>query len=141
MNQIRILKNQEQITENEIEIKLDSKQKLAFDIDIDYLTTLAMEHLVYKFEQSVGTNRKAFKIAKRFFGNEYDEISNIISENFINMIETLATLIKRAENMQQMLEGLNSMNLEAYIFTLISEIITSEMFDLFKQTTKKDELN
>lgn len=140
MNQIRILNNKEKKTKNEIELKLDDKQRLAFNVDIDYITTLSMEHLLYKFEQSVGTNRKAFKIAKSFFGNEYDEISNIISENLINMIETLATLIKKAENMQQMLEGLNSMNLEAYIFTLISETITNEMFDLFKQT-KKDELN
>lgn len=140
MNQIRILNNKEQKTKDEIEIKLDSKQRLAFNIDTDYITTLAMEHLTYKFDKNARLNKKSFKRTKGFFCKYHNEIANIISENLITMIETLATLLIKSEDMQQMLEALNFFNLEAYIFMLISENITNEMFELYTQT-KKDELN
>lgn len=140
MNQIRLLQNNEQKTKYEIDIKLDDKQRLAFNIDTDYITTLAMEHLTYKFDKNARSNKKSLKRTKGFFCKYQDKIANIISENLITMIESLATTLIKAEDMQQMLEVLNFFNLEAYIFTLISEEITEEMFDLFRQT-KKDELN
>lgn len=139
MNQIRILNNKEKKTKNEIEINLDSEHKLAFNIDTDYITTLAMEHLTYKFDKNARINKKSFKRTKGFFCKYHNEIANIISENLITMIETLASLLIKSEDMQQKLEGLNFLNLEAYIFTLISENITNEMFALYRQT-KKDEL-
>lgn len=140
MNQIRILNNKEKTTKDEIEVRLDTRQRLAFSIDIDYIATLAMEHLIYRFDKNAKIDMKSFKKSKKFFGKYHNKISEIISENVISQIESLATLLKETENMQQMLESFNYLNLELSILTLISENITNEMFALYRQT-KKDELN
>lgn len=140
MNQIRILNNKDKTTKNEIEVNLDSNRKLAFNIDLDYIVTLAMEHLIYRFDKNARINRNSFKRTRKFFGKYHNKIAEIISKNVISTIEYLATLLKESENIQQMIESYNLLNLDLSILNLISENISDEMFTLYRQT-KKDELN
>lgn len=131
MNQIHILKSNAKVTKNQIQIKLDSENKLVFDIDIDYMTILAIEHLKYNFNKN--TNIVDLCKHKKFFNTNCDKIANIISENVISTIECVATALnKNRDSMQEAIEVYNRLNLEAYMLSIMAEEMTNKMFALKK---------
>lgn len=124
MNQIRFLEDTERVAKKEITVELSNKRKLAFDVDVNYFTDLAMMHLVDKIEKC------EIKKSVRFLATHQNKIAEIMSEQFIIALETIANTINKDEDSIKLIELINMFNLEAYILSITSEIVTENVLKL-----------
>ena len=130
MNQLKIIKKEEETPKHTTAIDLDEEQKIILSIDTEYLISMGLEHIKYKVYQT------KIKAPKRRLREVEDKIIDILCKNGDMVLTNIRNLLE-SNNSQETIQGFNMLEIETYILAFIVEKATDEVFELLK----KDELN
>lgn len=130
MNQLKIIKKDEETPKHTIAIDLDEEQKIVLSIDTEYLISMGLEHIKYKVSQA------KIKAPKRRLREIEDKIIEILCKNGDDILTFIRNVLQNKHS-QEMLKAFNMLEIETYILSFMIEKATDEVFEVLK----KDELN
>lgn len=126
MNQLKIIKKDEETPKHTIAIDLDEEQKIVLSIDTEYLISMGLEHIKYKVSQA------KIKAPKRRLREIENKIIDILCKNGDDVLTNIRNVLQNNHS-QEMLEALNMLEIETYILSFMIEKATDEVFEVLKK--------
>lgn len=131
MNKVRILKKGENIKPHTKVINLDNKYKIAFELDIDYLTKLIFTRLTFK-DATVLLDYSYFDKFLEMFDEEINSIIEVAIRKNLMVLTLLSS--NTVTKIDEIIDRLNNLeDLELIIFCLATDEITDKIFKLYKK--------
>ena len=129
-NEITIIKKEETMPEHKLVLELDDEHNLIFDIDINYLINMGLEHIKYVVSKS------KIKAPVRRVNKFNSEITDIMIKKANRVLSSLVILFKN-DKTQAIMEAYNTLNIETLILSYVVPAIIDEVLEELKKDEHK----